>query len=86
MHQNAGWVLFMYPVCMLFYVLFEELSPLMLRKSDCYFLLFLLLEVKLCLCGCLLLGLLEEDYFLAFSRVYFPSLCWSFPFIIFCRP
>ena len=42
-----------------------------LRKSNCYFcyfLLFLLLEVELCLCAYLLLGLLK-DYFLAFSRV-----------------
>ena len=31
-------------------------------------LLLLLLEVELCLCGYLLLGLLK-DYFLAFSRV-----------------
>ena len=38
-------------------------------SSDCCFLLFLLLEVELCLCGYLLLSLLKEDYFLAFSRV-----------------
>jgi len=30
-------------------------------------------------------GSLEGDYFLAFSRMSFPSLCWSFPFIILCR-
>jgi hypothetical protein len=65
-----------------------ELSPLMLRdsrESDCCFLLFLLLEVELCLCCYLLLGLLEEDYFLAFSRVKFPSLCWHFLSVILCR-
>jgi hypothetical protein len=38
----------------------------------------------LCLYGYRLLGLLKEDYFLAFSRVSFPSLCWSFPSIILC--
>ena len=32
-----------------------------------------------CLCGYLLLGLLKEDYFLAFYRVCFPS------FLILCR-
>jgi hypothetical protein len=36
--------------------------------------------MELCLCGYLLLGLLKEDYFLAFSRVQFPS--FSFPTII----
>jgi hypothetical protein len=40
-----------------------------LRKSDCCFLLFLLLELGLCLCDYLLLGSLKEDYFLTFSRV-----------------
>jgi hypothetical protein len=49
------------------------------KKNDCHFLLFLLLEVELCLCGYLLLVLLKDDCFLPFSRVYFPSLCWSFP-------
>ena len=48
-----------------------ELSSLILeilRKNNCCFLLFLFLEVELCLSGYLLLGLLK-DYFLAFSRV-----------------
>jgi hypothetical protein len=40
------------------------------RKSDCYFLLFLLLEVELCLCGYLLLGLLIT--FLLFLGCSFP--------------
>jgi hypothetical protein len=53
-------------------------------EGDCCFLLFLLLGVELCLCGYLLLGLLK-DYLLAFLRVCFPSLCWSFPSIILCR-
>ena len=59
-----------------------ELSPLMLRdikeyrikeyrielrNSDCCSLLLLMLF--LCLCGFLLLDLMKEDYFLAFSRV-----------------
>ena len=39
--------------------------------------------MELYLCGYLLLGL--KDYFLAFSRVEFPSLCWNFPSIILCR-
>jgi hypothetical protein len=33
------------------------------------FLLFLFLEVGLCFCGYLLLDLLKEDYFIAFSRL-----------------
>jgi hypothetical protein len=45
---------------------------------------FLLLELGFCSCSCLLLGLLRE-YFLAFSRVSFPSLCWCFPSIILWR-
>jgi hypothetical protein len=40
-----------------------------LRNSDFCFLLFLLLQVKLRLCGYLLLALLKENSFLAFSRV-----------------
>jgi hypothetical protein len=36
------------------------------------------------LCAYLLLSLLKEDYFFAFSRV-FPFLCWSFLSIILCR-
>jgi len=38
------------------------------KGSDCYFLLFLLLEVELCFCDSLLLGLLQH-FSLAFSRV-----------------
>ena len=63
------------PVCvasLLVYVfLLGELSPLMLeklKKSNCCFVLFLLLKLGFCSCGCLLLGLLK-DYYLAFSRV-----------------
>ena len=48
--------------------------------TSCYFLMLFLY-----FCGYLLLGLLKDDYFLAFSRVYFPSLCWHFSSIIFCR-
>jgi hypothetical protein len=28
---------------------------------------------------------LLKDYFLAFSRVYFPTLCLCFPYIILCK-
>jgi hypothetical protein len=41
-----------------------------------------LLELAFCSCGCLLLGLLK-DYFLAFSRVWFPSLHCFFV-VVFC--
>ena len=36
-------------------------------KSNCYFLLFLLLKLAFYSCGCLFLSFLK-DYFLAFSR------------------
>ena len=36
------------------------------------------------LSGYLLLGLMKEGNYLAFSRVQFPSLYWSFPPIILC--
>jgi hypothetical protein len=57
--------------------------------SDCYFLLFLLLEAELCFGGYLLSDSLKY-YFLAFPRVHprklqFPSFCWCFPSIILCR-
>jgi hypothetical protein len=54
----------------------------MLRKNDCYFLLLLLLEVELCLCGYLLLGLLK-DYLLAFSRCGFPPCIGVFYLLFF---
>ena len=47
--------------------------------ASCFFLMLFL-----CLCGYLLLGLLE-DYVLAFSCVQLPSLCWHFQTIILCR-
>ena len=50
-----------------FYWGIESIDVKKLRNSDCCFLLFLLLEVELCLCDYLLLGLLK-DYLLAFSR------------------
>ena len=37
------------------------------------------------LSGYLLLGLMKEGNYLAFSRVSFPSLYWRFPPIILCR-
>ena len=51
-----------------------------LRNKDCCFLLFLML--CLYLCGYLILGLLRENYFLTFSRVYFSSLWWHFLYVI----
>ena len=36
---------------------------------DCCFLVLLLLKVELCLCGYRLIGLLMEDYIIAFSSV-----------------
>ena len=51
-------------------VFIGELSPLILeilRNSNFYFLLFVLIELGFCSCCYLLLGLLK-DYFLAFSR------------------
>jgi len=53
-----------------------------LRNSDFHLLLFLFLEVELRLCGSLLLDLLQEVYFLAFSSVYFSSLCWEFSLLL----
>jgi len=40
---------------------------------------------KLFLYSYLLLGLLQEDHFLAFLKMWFSSLCWSFPSIILCK-
>jgi hypothetical protein len=39
------------------------------KENNCYFPLFLLLKVELCLYGYLILGLLKEDYFVAFSSL-----------------
>jgi hypothetical protein len=47
-------------------------------------LVFLFLELGFCSCSCLLLGLLK-NYFLAFPKASFPSLCWSFTFIFLLR-
>jgi Na+/pantothenate symporter len=67
-----------YVSSLLIYVfLLGELSPLILRdilKKQLVLPVFLLLELELCLCDYLLLGLLK-DYFCGFSRVWFPSLC-----------
>ena len=68
------------------YLFIGEFSPVILRdirNSDCCFLLFLLLEVELCLCGSLLLGFLKENCFSAFSKLWFPSSYWIFPFLSF---
>jgi hypothetical protein len=53
-----------------------------LKANNCWFLLFLLLEVVLCLCDSLILGLLWDNQFLAFSWIWSLSFCWSFSFII----
>ena len=44
----------------------------------------LLLKVKYGLSGYFLLGLLKDDYFIAFSRVWFPTLCWYFSPLPWC--
>jgi hypothetical protein len=44
------------------------LSPLVLRTIDYFFLLFLLLEVGLCLYNYLLLGLLKYYFLVFFPR------------------
>jgi hypothetical protein len=83
MQQHAGSCLYYQSVGLCLFI--GGLSPLMLKilkNCDCCFLLFFMLF--LCFCGYLLLGLLK-DYFLAFLRVYFPSLCCCFPSIILCR-
>ena len=51
---------------MSFYWGVESIDIEILRKSNFCFLLFLLLELAFCSCGCILLGLLRE-YFLAFK-------------------
>ena len=82
MQQNIGSCLCIQSIILCLFI--AEMSPLILRdikKNDCCFLLFLLLEVELCFCGYLPFCLFR-DYFLDFSRVQFPSLCWIFPFII----
>jgi hypothetical protein len=63
MQQNVGSPLRIQSVTLC--LLIVELSPLILRdvkeKNDCCFLLFLLLEVELCLCGSLLFGVLKKN-------------------------
>ena len=68
---------------MSFYWGVESIDIEILRKSNCCFLLFLLLKLAFCSCGSLLLGLLR-DYLLAFSRTWFLSL-YFFSVIIFGR-
>jgi hypothetical protein len=77
------WVLFTYPVCQCISFYWEIESIDVKRyflKSDCYFLLFLLLEVELRLCG--LVERLLSCFYLGCS---FPPLVWCFPSIILCR-
>jgi hypothetical protein len=69
---------------MSFYWGVESIDIEILRKNNCCFLLFLLLKLAFCSCGCLLLGLLK-DYFLAFPRTWFPSLyCFFFVCLFVC--
>ena len=77
--QDVGSCLCSQSVCLC--LLIGEQNPLILRKSNCCFLLFLLLELAFCFCGCLLFGLLR-DYFLACSRAWFLSLYGFFSVII----
>jgi len=86
MHQNAGSSVWKQSVNLCLFI--GELSPLfweILTNSYCCFLSFSYFELEFCLCVSLLLFSLQGDYFLTFSRVEFPSLCWSFPSIILCR-
>jgi hypothetical protein len=76
--QNVGSCLCSQSVSLWLFI--GELSPLILRKSNCCFLLFLLLESAFCSCDFLLLDLLK-DYFLAFSSAWFLFLYWFFSVI-----
>ena len=83
MQQNVGSCLCIQSVSL--YLFIGELSPLILRdikEKICCFLLFLLLVLGFCSFGYLLLGFLK-DYFLAFSRVSFPSCVGVFTFLSF---
>ena len=85
----------MYPVCckmlgpvyvssLLVYVFWGKLSSLMLRdikENNCYFLLFLLLEVELCLCG--YLTFCSKIAFLLFLEYSFPPCVGIFPLLSF---
>ena len=73
LYAAKSWVLFLQPVyqSMSFYWGIESIE--ILRKSNCCFLLFLLLELEFCSCGLFSLGLLKYC-FLAFSQALFPSL------------
>ena len=73
--QNVGSCLCSQSVSLCLFI--GGLSPLILRdikENNFWFLLFLLLELGFCICGCLLLGVLK-DYFLAFSGpVFLPCI------------
>ena len=87
MQQNVGPCLGSLSVSLCLFI--GELSPLILRilwKSNCYFLVFVVVvDVRV---GILFLRLscfecLLKDYFLAFCRVSFPSFVGVFPLISF---
>jgi hypothetical protein len=65
-----------------FYWEIEFIDVEILRNSYCCFLLLLLLEAELCLCGYLLLGLLK-DYFLDFLGCSFPPCVGVFHLLSF---
>jgi hypothetical protein len=59
----------------------EGVSPLRLREiKEKLFLLSVIFVIRgrIMFVRYLLLGFLEEDFFLAFPRVQFPSMCWIF--------
>jgi hypothetical protein len=62
---------------MSFYWGIESIDIEISMKSNCCFLLILLLELAFCSCGCLLLGFLK-DYFLSFFKTWFRSLYFLF--------
>ena len=80
LHAVKIWDLFMYPVCqsLSFYWGIESIAikEKLLLLPDLFVVRVGILSMWLSFLGLL------KDYFLAFSRAQFPSLCWSFPFII----
>ena len=81
MQQNAGSCLLIQPVSLCLFV--AELSPLVLRTIDYFFLLFLLLEVGLCLYNYLLLGLLKYYFLVFFLGASFPPCVGVFHLLSF---
>jgi hypothetical protein len=85
MQQNAGSRLCSQSVSLCLFI--WELSPLILRiimEKKLFFPVVFVVRIEILFLWLSSLGLLK-DYFLTFSRFGFPSLCWSFPFIILSR-